>query len=57
MPETESLAERVLCLPTGTAVVESEIEIICQLLKLIIGNAGEVRRLLNGLGTSFAPAL
>jgi dTDP-4-amino-4,6-dideoxygalactose transaminase len=57
LPETESLAERVLCLPTGTAVAESDIKIICQLLKLIIENADEVRRLLDGLGTSFASAL
>src|SRR5712692_1028736 len=54
LPETDRLAERVLCLPTGTAVEESDIRIICQLLKLIIGNAGEVRGLLNGLGASFA---
>ena len=54
LPETDRLAGRVLCLPTGTAVTESHIEIICQLLKLIIVNAGEVRRLLDGLGTSFA---
>jgi len=50
LPETESLAESVLCLPTGTAVTESDIEIICRLLKLVIGNAGDVRRLLDGLG-------
>jgi len=50
LPETESLAERVLCLPTGTAVTESDIRIICHLLKLIIGNAAEVRRLLDSLG-------
>ena len=57
LPETDRLAERVLCLPTGTAVTESDIEIICQLLKLIIGNAGELRRLLDGLGASFKSAL
>jgi dTDP-4-amino-4,6-dideoxygalactose transaminase len=56
LPETDRLAERVLCLPTGTAIAESDIKIICQLLKLIIDNAGEVRGLLNGLGTSFASA-
>jgi dTDP-4-amino-4,6-dideoxygalactose transaminase len=56
LPETEGLAERVLCLPTGTAVTESHIKIICQLLKLIIGNGGEVRRLLDGPGASFASA-
>ena len=57
LPETDRLAERVLCLPTGTAVAESDIKIICQLLKLMIVNGGEVRRLLDGLGTSFASAL
>jgi dTDP-4-amino-4,6-dideoxygalactose transaminase len=57
LPETDRLAERVLCLPTSTAVTERDIKIICQLLKLIIGNAGEVRQLLDGLGTSFASAL
>jgi dTDP-4-amino-4,6-dideoxygalactose transaminase len=50
LPETDRLAASVLCLPTGTAVTESDIKIICQLLKLIIENAGEVRRLLDGLG-------
>jgi dTDP-4-amino-4,6-dideoxygalactose transaminase len=55
LPETETLAGRVLCLPTGTAVAESDIEIICQLLKLIIYNAGEVRQLLDGLGRSSTP--
>jgi dTDP-4-amino-4,6-dideoxygalactose transaminase len=52
LPETESLSERVLCLPTGTAVSESDIKITCQILKLIMENAGEVRRMLNGLGAT-----
>ena len=56
LPETDRLAERVLCLPTGTAVEEEDIEIICQLVKLIVDNAGEVRRLLNSVGASFASA-
>ena len=57
LPETESLAERVLCLPTGTAVDEGDIEIICQILKLVIDNAEDVRQLLNGLGASSAWAV
>ena len=57
LPETDRLAARVLCLPTGTAVAESDIKIICQLLKLIIDNAGEVRELLNGLGDQLCAAL
>ncbi len=56
LPETDRLAESVLCLPTGTAVTESDIKIICQLIKLIIENAGEARRLLDGLGTGIASA-
>jgi dTDP-4-amino-4,6-dideoxygalactose transaminase len=56
LPETDRLAESVLCLPTGTAVTENDIKIICQLLKLIIDRAVEVRGLLNGLGTSRASA-
>jgi dTDP-4-amino-4,6-dideoxyglucose len=47
LPKTDSLAERVLCMPTGTAVDEGDIEIICQILRLAIDNAGEVRALLN----------
>lgn len=47
LPETERLSDRVLCLPTGTTIEESDIEIICRLLKLIVGNAKEVRQRLD----------
>jgi len=57
LPKTERLLERVLCLPTGTSFVESDIKKMCQLLKLMIENAREVRRLLNGFGASFASAI
>jgi dTDP-4-amino-4,6-dideoxygalactose transaminase len=40
---TEALAERVLQLPTGTAISEADIATICQLLRLVIANAAEVR--------------
>jgi len=48
LPETDRLAERILCLPTGTAVTESDVKTICQLLRLIIESADEVRLLLDG---------
>jgi dTDP-4-amino-4,6-dideoxygalactose transaminase len=35
VPETERLANKVLCLPTGTAVGSTEIKGICQLIQLI----------------------
>jgi dTDP-4-amino-4,6-dideoxygalactose transaminase len=57
LPVTESFAARVLCLPTGTAVQESDIELICQVLQLVIDNAGEVRRRLDRPEATFASAL
>lgn len=44
LPETERLVKRVLCLPTGTAVAESEISQICQILRLVLKNGLEVHR-------------
>jgi dTDP-4-amino-4,6-dideoxygalactose transaminase len=35
LPETEKLAARVLCLPTGTAVGSDEITAICDLIKFV----------------------
>ena len=35
LPETERLANKVLCLPTGTAMGSTEIKGICQLIQLI----------------------
>ena len=57
LPVTESFAERVLCLPTGTAVQESDIELICQVLQLVVHNAGEVRRRLDRPEATSASAL
>jgi dTDP-4-amino-4,6-dideoxygalactose transaminase len=42
LPETEKLVQRVLSLPTGTAVGEREIGPICQTLRLSINNAEEL---------------
>jgi dTDP-4-amino-4,6-dideoxygalactose transaminase len=52
LPETERLTERVLCLPTGTTIEESDIKFICQLLKLIVQNADEVRQRLRAPGAN-----
>jgi dTDP-4-amino-4,6-dideoxygalactose transaminase len=38
LPETEKLTEKILILPTGTAIGEPEIDAICDLLKLAIPN-------------------
>ena len=35
LPETEKLAARVLCLPTGTAVGSDEISAICDIIKFV----------------------
>jgi dTDP-4-amino-4,6-dideoxygalactose transaminase len=48
LPITERLAERVLCLPTGTQVKERDIEIICDLLQFITGHGATIGALLNG---------
>jgi dTDP-4-amino-4,6-dideoxygalactose transaminase len=45
LPETERLAARVLCLPTGMGVKQDQISIICQILRLAVENADKVRRL------------
>ncbi len=44
LPHTERLTKRVLCLPTGTAVGKEEIEAICQLIRLVLENSGEITR-------------
>jgi dTDP-4-amino-4,6-dideoxygalactose transaminase len=51
LPATEKLVERVLILPTGMAVTEHEVEQICRILELAIGNASEVRRRLSEAGS------
>lgn len=52
LPETEKVAMRVLCLPTGTAVSPGDIAQVCQILKLAIGNAHAVRRLTHDIDAS-----
>jgi len=47
LPETERLANRVLCLPTGTAVEEHQISIISGILRLVFEHRDEIKRRLN----------
>jgi len=44
LPQTEQIAERILVLPTGTAVGEQEIEIIGDILRTAIANAPKIRK-------------
>ncbi len=43
LPETERLVQRVLSLPTGTAVGPEEIRNICQIMRLVIEHGPEVK--------------
>ena len=43
LPQTEKLAGRIMILPTGTAVGEQEIEIICDILRTAIAKADVIR--------------
>jgi len=47
LPQTEALTERVLVLPTGTAVGPEEIRKICQIITLTLSHAQEVRERLR----------
>ena len=38
LPETERLAQRVLILPTGTAISEDDISKICQIIQIVVAN-------------------
>lgn len=44
LPHTEELSERVLILPTGPSVQKEQIVQICQILKLAIKNAREIKK-------------
>lgn len=43
LPETEILSKRVLCLPTGSAVGVREIEVVCQIIRFVVGDGAAVR--------------
>lgn len=57
LPETERLLERVVCLPTGTAVNGETVDRICRLIRLICENGVEISRRLSGENLSAARPL
>jgi dTDP-4-amino-4,6-dideoxygalactose transaminase len=57
LPETEKLVRRVLVLPTGASVSETDVSAVCALLRFLIGNAQELRaRLQPDAATATATA-
>ena len=57
LPETERLVNRVLSLPTGTAVSRNEIAKICQIVRLGVKHGDELRaRLLSCTGNGWPAA-
>ena len=44
LPVTEDLASRILVLPTGTAIDESDVATICSIVRVAAEYAGDVRR-------------
>jgi dTDP-4-amino-4,6-dideoxygalactose transaminase len=44
LPETEKLTQRVMVLPTGTAVNESEIRTVCSLIRFALEHGPEIRK-------------
>jgi dTDP-4-amino-4,6-dideoxygalactose transaminase len=43
LPETERLTQRVMSLPTGTAVGQEEIVAVCAIIRLVVANSRELR--------------
>lgn len=48
LPNTELVASRVLCLPTGTAVTADEVKTICQIIRLITSQDSQIAKRLKG---------
>jgi len=44
LPVTERLANQVLALPTGTAVGVDEVSSICEIIRMVIAQSGEIRQ-------------
>lgn len=47
LPETEKLVQRVLVMPTGTAISSEDINKLCDILETVVRNGAEVRRKLE----------
>jgi len=47
LPETEKAAEKVLCLPTGTAVLPEDAQKICQIIRVAVENREQISKRLK----------
>ncbi|HQU46100.1 MAG TPA: aminotransferase class I/II-fold pyridoxal phosphate-dependent enzyme [Pirellulales bacterium] len=54
LPETETLVQRVLLLPTGTAVGVDEIGLVCQIIRTAMDRSSDIRTCLTGAHESIA---
>ena len=52
LPETEKLTEKVLCLPTGTAVSNAGISSICRIIKVAVENGPEIKKRIKAVENS-----
>ncbi|MFN2532378.1 MAG: aminotransferase class I/II-fold pyridoxal phosphate-dependent enzyme [Pyrinomonadaceae bacterium] len=50
LPETERLAKRVLCLPSGTGVTRSDISLICHIIRFAVKHASGVAARFHDIG-------
>ena len=51
LPETEKLTDRVLILPTGTAISPEDIKGICQIIRLSIDHSEQIKSILESQNT------
>ncbi len=49
LPQTEKLSQRVLCLPSGTAVEEDDIGLICSIIETALAHPREIAARLKAL--------
>ncbi|MGD8435854.1 MAG: DegT/DnrJ/EryC1/StrS family aminotransferase, partial [Syntrophobacterales bacterium] len=43
LPETEKISQRMLSLPTGTAITTGDIEKICQIIKFVVEQSIQIK--------------
>jgi dTDP-4-amino-4,6-dideoxygalactose transaminase len=49
LPETERIAARLMTLPTGTAMDEATIDLVCDLVRVLVAHGADVERVLAGM--------
>lgn len=47
LPETDRLSERVIALPTGTAVTTEQIALVCQVIRTVVSHGAAIQRHLS----------